>query len=1130
MGRANRLWRYAAVLGVVWVLAGGVPSAVAGPNYRFDPTLSLTGDCTTSPVDAVPDPSCPYGAPPSGPIGPFAGPRAVAVDESGNVYVASYAEGSSSKGRVDIFDDEGKFIAEAAIPKVRSMAVDGQGNLYVFEVTSGTVVRYEPSKYDLPKGIIEYGNPPIVVSTAVFDLGAIAIDPTNDHLFEARPSTVIERGSAAESNAIIESYEPKGIGPWTDAIAVDAKRARIFLSFCENASTECGIKVVEATPPHSVVKTLDGSSTPAGKFVTGSGELTIAVDEDTGSFFVSDLVVKKIYRFDKDFNYLSEIKFAEFTGGTIAVSNGESADSCDYPEDVPVGAACNRRYLFVPAFLYPGRLAAYAESNESVPEIQKVSTGSISGSEGELRATIDPGGFETEYSFRITTQEGWEGEVEKFENAVTIPGGTISADSLSEEVSVFADGLTPGQTYRFRVVAKNILGPAGNEAQNEAVFATYDDAPVSLQCPNGTLRLASSAHLPDCRAYELVTPADTIGRPPRGAGFVGNVFTTIHSSPGGDSVSFKIEGGSLPGTSGVGSFEGDPYVSARGASGWTSVPAGVAGSETTVLTPGSTSPDQEYSFFTARNEGPLVISNSLGQKVNTEYLRYPDGTVELIGRGSLGSDPRAQGLFLTESATHIIFSTLNVTPDKAVPLEPDAPVAGTRTLYDRTIDPITGSEKTHVVSLLPGNITPSAGQDAAFRGISKDGEGVAFSIGSKLYLRVGNEITYEIGEDIEAVGVSRGGGRIFYVAGGDLEAFDTSAEEVIDFSSTGNVTPVNVSSEGSRAYFVSPSVLGGANPKGDVAQAGKQNLYLSEEGAISFVATVTERDVKGAETKDLIRYDGLGLLTEVRQQPARDPSRTNPNGSVLLFQSRAEITGYPASEFPQIYRYDSDAGDLTCISCIPTKQPATGGASLESYTFDSSSPRPFSPYGYVSNLNPLGTRVFFESTEALVSTDTDNVNDVYEWEAQDVGSCTRPTGCVYLISSGRSERDNFLYAHSTSGNDVFFTTDDKLTQFDTGGAKSLYDARVNGGFEESGQEGPCVGDSCRPTITPPMNLPTPQSSGQGRSGNVEPVTKTRPCPKGKRKVKKNGKVRCVKKKHKGGKAKNRANANREAGK
>src|SRR6188472_1384207 len=138
MGRANRLWRYAAVLGVVWVLAGGVPSAVAGPNYRFDPTLSLTGDCTTSPVDAVPDPSCPYGAPPSGPIGPFAGPRAVAVDESGNVYVASYAEGSSSKGRVDIFDDEGKFIAEAAIPKVRSMAVDGQGNLYVFEVTSGT--------------------------------------------------------------------------------------------------------------------------------------------------------------------------------------------------------------------------------------------------------------------------------------------------------------------------------------------------------------------------------------------------------------------------------------------------------------------------------------------------------------------------------------------------------------------------------------------------------------------------------------------------------------------------------------------------------------------------------------------------------------------------------------------------------------------------------------------------------------------------------------------------------------------------------------------------------------------------------------------------------------------------------
>jgi hypothetical protein len=312
--------------------------------------------------------------------------------------------------------------------------------------------------------------------------------------------------------------------------------------------------------------------------------------------------------------------------------------------------------------------------------------------------------------------------------------------------------------------------------------------------------------------------------------------------------------------------------------------------------------------------------------------------------------------------------------------------------------------------------------------------------------------------------------------------------------------------------------------------AFSQNLYLSEEGQISFIATLTNRDAEGDPTGI---EDGLGLWTKVGgSQPARDPSRLNPDGSILLFQSRAEITGYPASEFPQIYRYDSDAGDLQCISCIPTGRPATGGASLESYSPDAFSGRPFSANGFVPNLNPAGTRAFFDSTEALVSSDSDEVTDVYEWEANGVGSCTRPQGCIYLISSGQSERDNFLYGHSTSGDDVFFTTGDQLTGWDTSeGALSIYDARVGGGFPEPTGADICVGDGCRPGVTPLPATPSPQSSGQGRSGN-QVQNKPKTCPKNKRKVKQNGKVRCVKKnkKQKGGKAKKRSGANRGAGK
>ena len=60
-------------------------------------------------------------------------------------------------------------------------------------------------------------------------------------------------------------------------------------------------------------------------------------------------------------------------------------------------------------------------------------------------------------------------------------------------------------------------------------------------------------------------------------------------------------------------------------------------------------------------------------------------------------------------------------------------------------------------------------------------------------------------------------------------------------------------------------------------------------------------------------------------------------------------------------------------------------------------------------------------------------------------------------------------------------------------------------------------------------VPPTQSSGQGRSGNTSHKPKT--CPKGKRKVKQNGKVRCVKKhKKQKHKAKKQTSANRGAGK
>ena len=85
------------------------------------------------------------------------------------------------------------------------------------------------------------------------------------------------------------------------------------------------------------------------------------------------------------------------------------------------------------------------------------------------------------------------------------PHGEIT-DELTADHSVEVEltGLQPNVTYHFRVVAENEYGEALSEDQ------TFSFHPPN--CPNAHLRqITNSSNLPDCRAYELVSPADAGG-------------------------------------------------------------------------------------------------------------------------------------------------------------------------------------------------------------------------------------------------------------------------------------------------------------------------------------------------------------------------------------------------------------------------------------------------------------------------------------------------------------------------------------------------------------------------------------------------------------------------------------------
>jgi len=626
-------------------------------------------------------------------------------------------------------------------------------------------------------------------------------------------------------------------------------------------------------------------------------------------------------------------------------------------------------------------------------------------------------------------------------------------------------------------------------------------------CPNEQLRGQDgyALQLPDCRAYEQVSPADKNFTD--AAGFPG----LVQSSPSGEAVTF-FSTAPFPGVTSAASLP--TYLTIRGAGGWSTQglapaanPSAAGGSEE-----GSTEGlTEDLSQALILVEPGLEAGLAPGVY---SYLRdSATGAFRLLGPGAAAFADAATG-----DSRIILESSEQLLPDAA---------PGVVNLYEWN-ESKPPDEQLSVAGLLPaseGGQAPTGGSVAGPGGpalgeevtggatggfytqdtISADGSRIFFSDGGtgRIYMREP--------EAERTIPVSAGpaywraatadGNYVFYTEGEDLYRFDAESQtrEALTSGAAGVLGTLGIATEtGAYAYFVATGTLAGnENGNNEKAEAGNANLYEWHDGETIFIARLGTKGSDPADWHDFL-HGGES------QGPAQGEkaSRVTPDGTTVLFTSQAQLTSYDNAKHDELYLYEAPDAKLICVSCNPDGAPATS----ETYLTNNGElgREPGARAFLTRNLSEDGSRVFFQTQEALVPQDTNEQTDVYEWEREGAGSCERASatfsaasgGCLYLISTGESAEPSYFGDASANGDNVFFFTRQSLVSQDQDENVDIYDTRVDGGIAAQNPPPPpsCAREGCLGPVDPSPVSAAPTATTFAVAGNLASQSVVKPKP------------------------------------
>jgi hypothetical protein len=732
------------------------------------------------------------------------------------------------------------------------------------------------------------------------------------------------------------------------------------------------------------------------------------------------------------------------------------------------------------------------------PTIENESLQGAAATEAFLGADINAGGAPTTFYIEYGLDETY---------GQSSPERNVGATFSDRSVSVVLTGLLPTRQYHWRVVASNRIGVTQGSDQ---ILSTSGGSYVNNDCSNTSFRVGVSASLPDCRAYELVSPVDKNNTDILSLINIQSIIASLdQSSDGGDRITYTTSQG-FAGALGVPYVS--QYLSSRATGGWSTEnitpPQGLSRLEIGERL------DIEFRAFTRdlcvaalHHDTDLTLAPAAipGGFPNL-YLRRNCGessyealtTVEPPGLPPAAFRPEVQGM--SADGRCIAFNVRGQLTPNAHPDE------GFRQLYESCDGEI------RLVSVLPGGETHPFGSSAGTanqelaavgirtasvaRAISDDGSRIYWTDRSQfaggIYLRVNAkqpQSTVSGGECIEAAkgctipvsDIVTGADAFFLGASSDGERalFRIEEEEsplnrnLYEFDlrtrsanlvASNTMGVIGTSEDARRVFFVSPDVLTvGTNAAGVAPVGGEPNLYFSDAATgppdrIQFIGTLSAADARSRAPS----YSPVNL------EPYKKTSRISPDGYSVAFMSSASLTGYNNSDLgngeqdSEIYVYNArdneGRGRLRCISCNPTgKRPVGRNLLIEGYPSDIWAAAFLPPYDtdlYGSRvISDDGRRAYFTGYEALVPSDTNAKADAYQWEVSGSGDCSVSNPSYSAMTGGCIS----LISTGQSNTDSEFidaSADGRDVFFATAsslvpedpGLIDIYDARAGGGF------------------------------------------------------------------------------------